>query len=220
MKPRHIYLLRHAQSQGNVDRRIHATVPDWKLELTDKGREQAARAGLDLSAALAGAPLGVYVSPFRRTMDTWGGMGIPHEQAAFVKQDPRLREQEWGGLRSYEDRTWEDIEGERDAYGPFFFRFLAGESGADVYDRMTGFLDTLYRDFEKSTFPDNVLIVTHGFAMRVLLMRWLHWTVDQFHALGNPPNCFRAELRLNGDDYYELMTPLPPPWKARQSVAI
>lgn len=208
MKPRRIFIVRHGQSTGNVSRAVHAVVPDWQILLTDKGREQAALAGLNLAAELAGAPFGVYVSPYRRTMDTWAGMGLT--RAAFVKQDPRLREQEWGCLRAFEDRTWQDIEAERDAYGPFFYRFLSGESGADVYDRCTGFLDTFYRDCEKDTMPDNILIVTHGFTMRVLLMRWLHLTVDQFHAMGNPPNCYCAELRLDDTGHYQLDEPFPP----------
>ncbi len=205
MKPRRIWILRHAESVGNVNRSVHATVPDWKIELSLKGREQAEWAGLDLEAARAGASLGVYVSPYRRTKDTLAGMGLPN--VAWIKEDPRLREQEWG--RAYDGRSWQDIEAERDAYGTFFYRFLSGESGADVYDRMTGFLDTLYRDFENPAFPETVLIVTHGFTMRVLLMRWLHYTVDQFHELWNPPNCHRAELRLNERDRYELAEPLP-----------
>ena len=47
-KPRHIYLIRHGQSIGNIDRSIHSTIPDWQIPLTDLGHEQAKKAGESL----------------------------------------------------------------------------------------------------------------------------------------------------------------------------
>ena len=105
---------------------------------------------------------------------------------AQVSEDPRLREQEWGHLRNVAEG--EAIQEERDAYGTFYYRIPNGESGADVYDRVTTFLDTLHRDFEKSDYPDNCLIVTHGLTLRLFLMRWFHWSVEEFHDLCNPTN--------------------------------
>lgn len=34
----------------------------------------------------------------------------------------------------------------------------------------------------------SLVLVTHGLALRVFLMRWFHWTVDQFLEVFNPPN--------------------------------
>lgn len=211
MKPRHIYLIRHGESEGNVNRLTHAEVPDWKIPLTEKGREQARVAGTAFFTNLAPLSLAVYISPYLRTRQTWDEM---NSTSFFVeplqaKEDPRLREQEWGNLRAYDPRKWEDIEIERDAFGSFFYRFLHGESGADVYDRCTGFLDTLYRDFEKADFPENVLIVTHGYTLRVLLKRWLHWSVEDFHRLRNPKNAQMFELCLGDNGRYALTTPFP-----------
>lgn len=214
-KPNRIFLVRHAQSEGNVDRSIHATIPDWQIPLSPLGTGQAALTGLRLGGMLHRERVGVYLSPYRRTVQTWQhireNMGIYSPTVEFVKHDPRLREQEWGNLRAYDPRGWKEIEKERDAYGAFFYRMTSGESGADVYDRCSGFLDTLYRDFEKPDFPENVLIVTHGFAMRVLLMRWLHWSVDEFHGLRNPKNAEIVEMQLGKDGKYKLITSLEMP---------
>ena len=57
---------------------------------------------------------------------------------AYVRVDPRLREQEWGNLQPVS--TAKALEQEREKVGRFFFRFPNGESGADVYDRATSFL--------------------------------------------------------------------------------
>ena len=52
---------------------------------------------------------------------------------------------------------------------------------ADVYDRMTIFEDHLVRDINAGRFSKNtsLVLVTHGLALRIFLMRWFHWTVDQ-----------------------------------------
>ena len=78
---------------------------------------------------------------------------------------------------------------------------------ADVYDRMTIFEDHMIRDINAGRFRDNtsLVLLTHGLALRVFLMRWFHWTVDQFMNVYNPPN---AEVRgMNSDkDLYFLFS--------------
>ena len=44
MKPKRIILIRHGESQANVDRYLFGRVPDYTIELTDKGHEQAREA--------------------------------------------------------------------------------------------------------------------------------------------------------------------------------
>jgi len=209
MKPSRIFIIRHGQSLANADINTHATIPDWKVPLTVLGMKQSQDAGKYIAEQIGNGKLGVYISPFLRTKETWNNMSvnIPGACIAFEKEDPRLREQEWGHLRVAEE--YDGIEKERDAYGPFFYRIPDGESGADVYDRCTGFLSTIYRDFEKVDYPENILIVCHGFTMRVLLMRWFHWTVEHFHNLGNSRNCQIVELALNEKNKLEIVTPWP-----------
>ena len=45
MRPAYIYLVRHGESEGNVDKELYKTVPDWKVPLTKKGVKQARVAG-------------------------------------------------------------------------------------------------------------------------------------------------------------------------------
>jgi broad specificity phosphatase PhoE len=60
---------------------------------------------------------------------------------------------------------------ERESYGRFFYRFPNGESGADVYDRMTVFEDHIVRDIDAGRFSEDtaIVIVTHGLSLRVFL---------------------------------------------------
>lgn len=55
---------------------------------------------------------------------------------------------------------------------------------------MTIFEDHMIRDINAGRFADNtsIVLVTHGLALRVFLMRWFHWSVDQFLDVYNPPN--------------------------------
>ena len=45
MKPKRIILIRHGESEGNVDRLNYETIPDYALNLTNTGQEQARIAG-------------------------------------------------------------------------------------------------------------------------------------------------------------------------------
>ena len=93
------------------------------------------------------------------------------------------------------------VEPERELYGHFYYRIPNGESCADVFDRVSDFMGTLWRDFKKPTFPNNVVIVTHGMTLRLFVMRFLHSTVEEFETWANPKNGEVFELKL--DNTYE-----------------
>ena len=79
---------------------------------------------------------------------------------------------------------------ERKKIGRFFYRFRNGESGADVYDRVSSFMDSLYREMDTCLLPNNnMCIVSHGLFMRLFLMRFYRWPVEKFHTLENFDNC-------------------------------
>ena len=207
MKPNRIVLVRHGLSQGNADKRLHETIPDYALNLTDEGIEQAKQAGQEIKKIFGQETLQVYLSPYFRTRQTYQHIQESvKENIVKVFEDPRLREQDWGHLRQPD--TNEGIIQERDSFSTFYYRIKDGESGADVYDRVSGFLETLHRDFQKSDFPDNVLLVTHGMTMRLFLMRWFHWSVEEFEAVRNPNNCQIVVMQKDLDDRYNLMSEL------------
>lgn len=206
MKPNRIILVRHGQSEGNLSKKVYETTPDYALHLTDQGRKQAHDVGKELKQLVGGERVKFYVSPFWRTRETHLEIEKWFEpwQVDKTYEDPRLREQEWG--QTLEDRSGykEKVEEYRDNYGHFYYRFRDGESCADVFDRVSDFLNTLWRDFQKPNYPENVIIVTHGMAMRLFLMRWFHYTVEKFESLKNPKNCgtFILEKEEDGDHYW------------------
>ena len=202
MLPKRIVLVRHGQSEGNVDKTIMDHKPDYALDLTPKGHKQAEERGQFLANLFGKESVFWYISPYFRTRQTFLGLRKAFKAPYKVYEDPRLREQDWGNWRKGVD--YNAVEESRNNYGHFYYRLPNGESCADVYDRVGGFLNTLYRDFQKPVFADNVVIVTHGMTMRVIIARWLHLTVEEFEELANPENCGIFILNRGEDGKYTL----------------
>ena len=207
MKPENIFLVRHGQSEGNVDKEVFKIKPDYTLNLTDLGKQQAINVGFKLKEIMADKNVCFYVSPFWRTRQTTEYIKKTLIPVSIWNsyEDVRLREQEWGNHIANEfSHLYEKA---RADYGTFYWRFPGGESVADCFDRISDFFPTLYRDFDKFNYPRNTIIVTHGMAMRVFLMRWFHLTVEEFELLANPDNCDYYHLQLKSDGKYKLVNP-------------
>ena len=104
MRPKRIILIRHGESSANVDRYLFGQIPDYTIELTEKGCMQARVAGCKLKELVGDESIYFYVSPFWRTRSTFENIvrSIPRSQFVY-SEEPRLREQEWGYLRCNED---------------------------------------------------------------------------------------------------------------------
>jgi broad specificity phosphatase PhoE len=207
MNPKRIILVRHGQSEGNENGNIYNEKPDYTLNLTEEGKKQASDAGKELAKILKKETAFFYVSPFWRTRETFEQIAqhLTKDQKEYL-EDPRLREQEWGHLRTKEEN--DRIEEERDKYGPFYFRFPDGESCADVYDRVSDFFGTIQRDFSKKNFPENAIIVTHGMTIRLFLMKWFHWDVETFETYKNLDNCQLVIMEKKKGNKYTLISKL------------
>ncbi|KAM0945617.1 putative phosphoserine phosphatase [Dioscorea sansibarensis] len=221
-RPRRIILVRHGQSEGNVDESVYTRVPDPRIGLTAKGWADAEACGRRIRELVSsdgdneGAndwKVYFYVSPYRRTLETLQGVGRAFDRSRIVgvREEPRLREQDFG---NFQDRERMRVEKEiRRRYGRFFYRFPNGESAADVYDRITGFRETLRADIDIGRFQPpgertpnvNLVIVSHGLTLRVFLMRWYKWTVEQFEGLNNFNNGGMLVMQTGFGGRYSLL---------------
>ena len=207
MKPKRIILIRHGESEANVNTHLFASMPDYAIELTEKGHNQAMEAGKKLKELVGDESLYFYVSPFWRTRSTFEeiAQAFPREQFRY-SEEPRLREQEWGYLRCNED--FDKVCRERREYGIFYYRFPGGEAASDVYDRINDLLGSMHRDFNKADFPQNCVLVTHSLAIRLFIMRWFHHTIEEFECMRSPKNCDLVILEQDDNGHYQLVTPL------------
>lgn len=202
--PARIFMIRHGQSAANADTSIYNRVPDYRIPLTERGIEEARVAGAELRRKLDGEPVCVYVSPYLRAYQTLEALELGNLTERVI-EEPRLREQDWANFQIAGDIG--DQKELRNLYGHFFYRFREGESGSDVYDRISSFMETLYRHWEKPDYAPNTLLVTHGLTMRLFCMRWFHWSVEYFESLNNPGNAELRTLVLNEQGKYDLDTP-------------
>uniref|UniRef100_A0A0E0PSI2 Phosphoglycerate mutase-like protein n=1 Tax=Oryza rufipogon TaxID=4529 RepID=A0A0E0PSI2_ORYRU len=204
-RPRRIVLVRHGESEGNVDEAAYTRVPDPRIGLTPQGWRDAdiVEYGKD------GGDGSEHSLPPHAGDAAWAGASA--RRIAGVREEPRLREQDFG---NFQDRDKMRVEKEiRRRYGRFFYRFPNGESAADVYDRITGFRETLRADIDIGRFqppgernPDmNVVLVSHGLTLRVFLMRWYKWTVSQFEGLANLSNGGALVMQTGAGGRYSLL---------------
>ena len=207
MKPKRIFLIRHGESIANLDRNHYNSLPGHLIPLTDKGLKQAKECGKKLSRKVISKNVFFYLFLYLRTKQTFNNILSQLGRINYLgREKPRIREQDFGNPRDQFIDFTQDPDYRRMV--PFFYRFPNGESGADVYDRISSFFYTLHRDFLKPDYPENVVIITHGMLMRLFLMRWYHWTVEEFEKLDNPPNCYICDMILV-DDKYILEKPFP-----------
>ena len=225
--PNKVILIRHGQSEGNVEESLYATTPDNGMKLTALGWDQAKMAGRELKSTAIGQGESIHfiVSPYVRTVETFHGIlsawcdpkefdhikdPMKRMKAWYSRlsdmgiswhEDPRIREQDFG---NYQDPVAiKKCKRERHRFGTFYYRFPHGESASDVYDRVSTFLDSLWRSFDLKR-SQNYVLVTHGISIRILLSRYFRYSIDQFNTLANPKNCDLVVLGHDGNGRLRL----------------
>ncbi|XP_057832794.2 phosphoglycerate mutase-like protein AT74H isoform X2 [Cryptomeria japonica] len=177
-RPRRIILVRHGQSEGNVDESAYTRIPDSKIALTEQGWHEAVETGNRIRELVErdGADdwqVYFYASPYKRTLQSLRGIGMAFERQriAGVREEPRLREQDFG------------------------------------------FRETLRADIDIGRFQPpgarskfmNLVLVSHGLTLRVFLMRWYKWTVEQFERLHNFGNAGMLVMQTGSGGRYSLL---------------
>ncbi|CAJ1960914.1 unnamed protein product [Sphenostylis stenocarpa] len=213
--PKRIILVRHGESQGNNDPAAYDTTPDHRIQLTHHGIAQARLAGARMRGLISGddSPnwrVYFYVSPYTRTRSTLREIGrsFSKKRVIGVREECRIREQDFGNFQ-VQDRM-NVIKETRQRFGRFFYRFPEGESAADVFDRVSSFLESLWRDVDMNRLNHNpsddlnLIIVSHGLASRVFMMKWFKWTVEQFELLRNVGNGEFRVIQLGSGGEYSL----------------
>ncbi|XP_031261603.1 phosphoglycerate mutase-like protein AT74 [Pistacia vera] len=214
--PKRIILVRHGESQGNLNTAAYTTTPDHKIPLTELGITQARDCGSHLKSLISANTtssdyrLYFYVSPYERTRSTLREIGrsFSKKHIIGVREECRVREQDFGNFQVSE--RMKVIKETRAKFGRFYYRFPEGESAADVFDRVSGFFESLWRDIELNRLKSdpsqelNLVIVSHGLTSRVFLMKWFKWTVEQFELLNNLGNCGFRIMELGDGGEYSL----------------
>jgi broad specificity phosphatase PhoE len=204
-RPARLWLVRHAQSAGNIARdaalaaglpRIDLKSRDADVPLSATGTDQAVALGEWFSGA-ADRPDVVLASPYRRARQTAQAVA---EHAGLdpgqLRLDERLREKEFGiidGLtRLGIEQHYPDLAASRTLTGKFYHRPPGGESWCDVILRLRSVLATLALEFSGK----NVLIVSHQVVVlctRYVLENMTEEQILEIDRKGDVMNCAVTE---------------------------
>jgi broad specificity phosphatase PhoE len=214
-----IFLVRHGESEGNVDKSKYFEKHDSDIELTPKGVDDALNAGLKIISILKGFQenktyptdnptyFNLVHSTYKRASQT--ANIIAHASMDYIKYrversvpSPLCIEREWGSLRDIVSSHLKTEE-----HFNFYYRPVNGESFCDVYKRAATFHQWLW----DTTIYENNIVVAHGEFNKVYLMHLLNWDVEEFEKWKNQKN---GEVWLVEDGQLSSLTPLTPsPYK-------
>ena len=188
-----LYIVRHAESLGNIDKKVYYQMNDCDIPITDLGKTQALAAGKtlnDLITSDRGDTLFIS-STFKRATDTRDILleeclkHTPGLKEYFDKKTcPLCVERSWGGLREIVDGKLLN----RDEHFNFYFQPPhGGESFFQCYQRVVLFFQELRHKHGKFS---NIVVISHGEWIRLALMYLDGKSVEEFTThRKNPKNC-------------------------------
>lgn len=215
-----ILLVRHGESAGNVDKKIHLTVADHAIPLSERGLAQAEESADFTAKFFDENPAEVFgtkaprlwESPYKRTNQTADPFA---RKVAILDRRTHilLAEQQFGLFDGLSDEELAIQYPREHAHytkceefeGRFWARMPLGESRFDVCQRVHQAFGTFRRDCDRHGIRD-IIVVAHGTTIRAFVMMWLHKPVSWFEAEPNPKNC--SVRLLDGDtDHGTIFTP-------------
>jgi broad specificity phosphatase PhoE len=216
-----IFLVRHGESEGNVDKTAYKTIADHAIQLTDKGREQAREAGDFFASVHKDAPVKyrVWVSPYTRARQTADEFidRLPEKLIRDRHEHLLLAEQQFGAMNDaggedppeHIEHIKADYDRAKSHGGRIFARPWGGESRFDVCVRVHQAFGTFHRDNERHKVSD-LVVVAHGTTLRAFVMMWLNKPYEWFEAERNPPNGSIRFIEDGKDHGYIWKAPEPP----------
>lgn len=224
-----IFLIRHGESQANVNKSVHLTVPDHEIALSNRGKLQAKTVGIELLKYINAKyfsysffnsnPISkfdfiarIWNSPYRRTRETSQEISniicnaIPNVDC---KEHILLHEQNFGLFDGVPDEElsvkfpdeYAHYKKHEDFQGKFWARMPLGESRADVLQRVHQSFGTFHRDAKKHGI-ENLIIVSHGTTIRAFVTAWCGLPWEFMENEKNPNNCSIRLIVDNEDQGY------------------
>lgn len=215
-----IFLVRHAQSQSNVDLNILKLQANMAVDLSATGIEQAKETGIFLAKHLenkdndgCGLPVKVWNSPYNRTRQTskiikeqltLNGIEFEEEESIYISERQFGLVDDVQGYHTHEMFTHEanHYSLHKKSNHDFFVRPPLGESPFDMCTRLDFFLKAILPQEECQK---THIIVSHGAAIRGLIMMHQKQKYEEYTC----PNPANASVRqLEGKNYHgEIFKP-------------
>ncbi|HEY32515.1 MAG TPA: histidine phosphatase family protein [Dehalococcoidia bacterium] len=191
---KNVYVVRHTEATHHVQ----GLVGGWyDTSLTENGRNQARKTALALYSEIGEQNIPIYSSDLKRCVET--AEVIAEVFNSTVIPDRNLREMSWGDAEGKNQEWWDKNITPRPADGNRLDHqiFRNAESRRDVGTRIQSSVDRI------ASRPDNnIIIVTHGFALTFVFMAWLRIPVENmdYCTFSTKP---RGVTLLHEDDFFE-----------------
>ncbi len=212
-----IYLIRHGESEANLDQTLNVALPEHSIALSLEGHRQARAAGETLRSILLQSPsmrearaagrstppIRLWRSPYRRTRETseellsgLGGLARDGGLVLDVREKSQLREQDFGLFGGVPDdelptkfpREYAHYKKNEGNCGRFWAAMPMGESRCNVAERVHTMFSTFHRDAEHHDIHD-IIVVSHGVTIRAFVYAWIGYDWEWFETQSNPGNC-------------------------------
>ena len=199
-KPIRLFLVRHGQSEGNVDLAVYRSKSDSAIQLTHAGWFQALNCGTFFNSFFEkSSPQGqvaLWHSSYMRARQTAQGIreGIVSRISQYREEDC-LVEQKFGLTDGLEDSEWRSQFPDyarrqavfHDSKARHFFGYPGGETRAEVSERCKIIFNNIHRAHEQGV--SDFIIVTHGVTLRAFMKEWLRIRHEDMASESNPGNC-------------------------------
>ncbi len=195
---KNLFLIRHGESMQNTKENYKIKLPDSKVYLTEKGKEEARDCGIILNNYMEENDLDknssiIYNSPYVRTRETRDIINeylnikkviedyllIEHQYGLFSDNELSYNKKKYPEFFEYSERFFRNE-------GKFYVKFPMGESPADVALRTRIFLQDMYKECDDI---DNVFIVSHGTTIKTLLMNIYRESPEWYNKTRHFGNC-------------------------------
>lgn len=208
-----VFLIRHAQSQANIDSSILQTISNQKVALTNTGLnqvEQTANFLLNYNNYNNSNAI-VWHSPYKRTRDTankiYETLKINNVFANIeIKENILISERQLGLIefsQNYKEKYKEELKfyNMNKNYGDdFFIKPPLGESPFELSLRVNSFLNEKIKNNNKVH-----IIVSHGAAIKAINIMYRDLAYEKY-SIDNPFNASVIDLVNN---YTEIFCPNP-----------
>lgn len=190
-----IFLVRHAQSEEDVDPNIRNGVHDSRIAITSTGKSQVENIAKILYPKISGYKhIKIVTSPSNRAYQTMSLFCSYFPAISFeVVREKCIKNLNWGNV---DETTLKEVEQERYRVGVLYFQFPKGDNTSELVKRIEKYIERLIRDGHDETYSECVIIFTHGFALRIITKALLNMSDEEFRYLSNPPNCYVATVNI------------------------
>jgi len=202
-----VILVRHAESEEDVDPTIRSHIVDSRISVTLAGKKQVKALANSLRPLIEPyKEARLIASTTNRAKQTTLLFCKHFPRHKFViRYEDRIRSLNWGNV---DETTIRKVELERYQTGVLYFQFPEGDDTRVFVKAIENFVRQLKKSGKEISHPECVVIFTHGFAMRVIAKSAIGMSDQEFRYLANPPNCYVVSL-LFKDGFFSLEKPLP-----------